>query len=325
MKAFRVAQPKTLDGAVSVAGESSRMLAGGTDLLALMKERVAEPDLLINLKTIPGLGSIEAADEELAIGALVTLAELAASEVVAEGWPALVSSALRSATPQIRNVATIGGNLCQNPRCWYYRDETYTCIKKGGDTCPAIEGENEFHAIFDNGVCASTNPSNLAPVLIAHDAEIEIRRADETERVPAEKFWLRPEPDCMIETVLEPEDIVTRIILKTASRSRTSAYVEAREKQSYDWAVCGATVNLTLDGGKAKDARIVLSAVAPTPMRRPDLEAMIRGRKLDGRTIDAVCDKAIEGATPLRDNAYKTILVKTVLRRAFHQAMEAGK
>lgn len=323
MKAFRMAQPKTLDGAISVAGAGSRMLAGGTDLLALMKERVAEPDTVVNLKTIPGLRAIESTDDGIAIGALVTLNEIASSAELAAGWPALKTTALSAATPQIRNVATIGGNLCQNPRCWYYRDETYTCLKKGGKICPAQEGENEFHAIFENDRCASVHPSNLAPVLIAYGAKLEVRAGDKTRLVDAEDFFVKPDDDFTRETVLESEDILTRILLPAATRSTTSAYVETREKQSFDWSVCGATVNLELDGDTAKGARIVLSAIAPRPMRRTDLEQMVVGKKLDERTIDAVCAKAVEDATPLRDNAYKTILLKAVLRRAFRHAMEA--
>ena len=325
MKAFRMAQPKTLEGAQSVAGDDARMLAGGTDLLALMKERVAEPGTVINLKSIPGLDRIEVRDDGVRIGALVTLSELASSEDLAAGWPALRATALSAATPQIRNVATVGGNLAQNPRCWYYRDENYDCLKKGGKTCPAQNGENEFHAIFENATCASVHPSNVAPVLIGYGAKLVIRKGAATETIEAEDFFSTPGGDFTRDTVLGAGDVLTHIVLPAASRSATSAYVETREKQSFDWSVCGATVNLTMKDDVATDARVVVSAVAPRPLRRRDLEELVKGKKVSDKLIDTVCEKAVTGATPLRDNGYKTILLKAVLRRAFRQAMEAAK
>lgn len=324
MKAFRMAQPKTLAGAQSVAGDGARMLAGGTDLLALMKERVAEPETVINLKSLPGLDQIEVRDDGVRIGALVTLAELASSDDVAAGWPALRTTALSAATPQIRNVATVGGNLAQNPRCWYYRDENYDCLKKGGKSCPAQSGENEFHAIFENSSCASVHPSNVAPVLIGYGAKLVIHSGKESKTIEAEDFFSTPGGDFTRDTVLGPGDVLTHVILPAASRSKASAYVETREKQSFDWSVCGATVNLTMNGDVASDARVVVSAVAPRPLRRRDLEELVKGKKINEKLLDTVCEKAVAGATPLRDNSYKTILLKAVLRRAFRRAMEAA-
>ena len=166
MKPFKMALPRNIDEAVSVGEKSfkkTKMLAGGTDLLGELKERTQTPDLVVNLKSIPGLDQIVATDRGLEIGALVTLTRLAADDAIQKGWPALAAAIERTSTPQLRNVGTIGGNICQRPRCWYYRDETYKCLKKGGSRCYAQEGENEYHAIFDNGMCCVPHPSNSAP------------------------------------------------------------------------------------------------------------------------------------------------------------------
>ena len=325
MKAFKMARPKTLAQAVAVAAgdaATTGLLAGGTDLLGLLKDRVSEPDVVVNLKSIPGLTTIERSDRGLEIGALATLTDVAEHAEISSGWPALRTTVEKTATPQIRNVATVGGNLCQRPRCWYFRHEDYPCLKKGGELCYAREGENEYHAIFDNATCNIIHPSNLAPVLIAYDATVDIAGPDGVETVAVEEMFVSPEEDIARETILEPGQVVTRVTLPTGSARRHAAYFEAREKQSYDWALCGATVSLSLRDGVVEDARIVLSAVAPTPVRRTDLEDMVRGKKPREATIDAVCEAAVQGATPLRDNGYKVILLKGVLRRAFRQAIE---
>jgi len=325
MKAFKIAQPKTVEGAIGVAGDDfskSKMLAGGTDLVGELKERTQTPDLVVNLKSIPGLNSVKSTSRGLEIGALVTLTDLAENKEVARGWPALTQTTLKTATPQVRNTATVGGNLCQRPRCWYYRDATYPCLKKGGELCYAREGENEFHAIFDNSTCNIIHPSNLAPALMVYGALMDITGPDGTETLPVEEFWVSPEEDISVENILEPNHVVTRIILPKGSESSTSAYLEVREKQSYDWSICGSTVNLILDGGKVRSSRIVLSAVAPTPVRRTDLEEMINGKSINEKLIKAVCDEAVKDATPQRDNQYKTILVKATLSRAIRRAMK---
>ena len=326
MKAFKMAQPKTLKGALSVCkGEFKdvKILAGGTDLVGELKERTQTPGLVVNLKAIPGLSEVKKTERGLEIGALVTLASLEKSAAVAAGWPALIATTMKTATPQVRNVGTVGGNLCQRPRCWYYRDETYKCLKKGGELCYAREGENEYHAIFDNATCNIIHPSNLAPVLIAYGAQLEVQGPDGTEVIPCEDFFVSPEEDIQVENALYSNQILTKIILPPGSENTKSAYFEAREKQSYDWAVCASTASFKLADGKVADCRIVLSAVAPTPLRRTDLEDMLKGKKVSDDLVDKVCEEAVKEATPLRDNAYKTILLKATLRRAIHQALEA--
>ena len=326
MKAFKMAQPKTVEQAVLVSTDDfkkSKILAGGTDLLGEIKEGTQVPDLVVNLKTIPQLGGIRSTDRGLEIGALTKLAELAESAEVKKGWPALHTTTLKTATPQIRNVGTVGGNICQRPRCWYYRNETFHCLKKGGELCYARDGENEFHAIFENATCNIIHPSNLAPVLIAYGAQFEIAGPEGTEIVPAEEFFVTPEEDIAVENVLAANQVLVNVILPKGSERPLSAYFESREKQSYDWAVCAATASFVKDGDRIGEARIVLSAVAPVPMRRDDLEAMLVGQKISDELLDKVCERAVQEATPLRDNRYKLILLKGVLRRAIRQALGA--
>lgn len=326
MKPFRMALPTTVDAAVQACTGSfadQRLLAGGTDLLGSLKERIETPAALINLKSIPGLDRIDTGPEGLAIGALATLASVAEHPEARSRYPALVDTIGKAATPQLRNVGTLGGNLCQRPRCHYFRDESYRCKKKGGTLCYAQQGENEHHAIFENGLCAIVHPSNCAPVLMAHDATVEIAAPHGTlVRMPIEAFFTRPEQGLGRENVLGPDRVLTRVLLPAASATRHCAYLEAREKQSFDWALCGVTVWLERAGDRVRTARIVLSAVAPRPLRRPDLEARLAGRALDEPLIEDVCNAAVAPATPLAQNAYKRDMLRALLARALRQAWE---
>ncbi len=325
MKPFPMALPKSVEEAVAVSGKSFRhtqMLAGGTDLLAELKERVETPELVVNLKRIVELRKIRRTERGLEIGALVTLTAIAEHQEIAQGWPALVEAIQNTATPQLRNVGTIGGNLCQRPRCWYYRDESYLCRKKRGERCYALSGENEYHSIFNNDVCCATHPSNSAPVLMAYDALLEIAGPDRKRLLPIEEFFVSPDQDVTRENILQPNEVLTTIILPPGTESRTSAYVECREKQSFDWSLCGATINLRLEGNRIRRARIVLSAVAPTPLRRRDLEELVLGRRLDEELVHKVGRAAVAKATPLEHNRYKVSLLRTTVRRALQQAMK---
>lgn len=324
MKPFRMALPRTLEGAVEACGQSfdkARLLAGGTDLLAEMKERIRTPETVVNLKTVPGLKEIRATDEGWEIGSLATLTQVLETTRITEQYPALGQTLNKTATIQLRNVGTVGGNLCQRPRCHYYRHEDYPCARKGGPTCFAQLGGNEFHAIYDNRICAIVHPSNLAPVLIAYDAQLEVAGPHGSLiRMPVEEFFVGPSENPNVENVLKPNQVVTRVLLPRGTENRNSAYVEARERSTYDWALCGATASVRKDGDKIGAARVVLSAVAPTPQRRKDLEQLLVGQKPDAATLQKVRKAAISNATPLSDNAYKTRMVQTVLERAILQA-----
>ena len=325
MKSFKMALPKTLDGAVKSLGQDfqkRQIMAGGTDLLAGIKEHIQEPDLVVNLKTIPGLDQIVVGEKDIQIGALVKLDELAQSKELRD-WPALAQSVAETATPQIRNVGTVGGNLCQRPRCWYYRDENYDCSKKGGSTCYAYDGENQYHAIFETGVCQIVHPSNLAGPLIAYGARVEIQGPSGSREVMLEKFFISPEKDISRENILKPNEVLSKVIIPKASANKKSAYYETREKKSFDWALCGASLSLEMDGKSIKDAKVVLNAVAPRPIRRVDLEAMLRGQKISSALFKKVAEASAKTATPLEKNGYKVDLLKTVIERGLKAAAEA--
>ena len=291
MRRFQVAFPKTVAGAVEMSGEDfdeTKLLAGGTDLLAEIKDQTQFPDMLVNLKSIPGLKEIKVTDRGIEIGALVTLHELGNHAEIKRGWPALAQAISHAASPQIRNVGTIGGNLCQRVRCWYYRHDEYPCLKKGGQICYAQQGENEYHSVFGNRVCAAPHPSSTAPVLIAYDAKIEIHGPSGTRTIDLEEFFKTPEVDVTKENILEANEVVTKITHDRANTSPNSAYCEAREREAFDWSLCGATVNLQMKGDKVQRARVVLSAIAPTPVRRKDLEKILVENGVNAGALDKI-------------------------------------
>lgn len=329
MNEFQLLQAESLGEAAettSLGPAKAMLLAGGTDLLAEIKEYLQMPETLVNLKSVRAQKLVDVAqdDQGLSLGALVKLSALAKHPELGV-FPALKDTIMNTATPQIRNLATVGGNLCQRPRCWYYRHENYICGKKGGDTCYAQEGENEFHAIFNNAGCNIVHPSNLAPVLIALDAQFEIIGLKGTRQVAANDFFQGPEVDITKENILSPGEILSRVIIPKAMASWKNSYTETREKQSFDWSICGVSVALkrSADGKKVDDIRLVLSAVAPTPLLREDLAAMMRGKALSDSLIEKVAEAALEGATPMAQNAYKLQLVKTLVTRSLQAIWEA--
>lgn len=324
MRQFKVALPNSIEQASALQKSVDvPFIAGGTDLLARIKEYIDTPDLVVDLKRIEGLGEITSTGQGIRIGALVTMDDVATNRLVAEGFPALVETIGNAATPQIRNMATIGGNICQKPRCWYLRHEGYSCAKNGGSGCWAREGENEFHAIFGNQVCAVTHPSNMAPVLVAYGASIEIQSSEsqssdgtlEKRQVEAEQFFLTPEQDPTREVALKPGEIVTAVLLPAKNRTDQWSYAEAREKQSFDWAQASVTV-LYQRGGRSGDHRVILGAVSPAPLRRADLEEIIGSRALDADCIQALQEKIGEGAHPLSQNGYKVPMLRGLMAKA---------
>jgi xanthine dehydrogenase YagS FAD-binding subunit len=327
VRPFSLARPRTLAEAVAAGAGSFldvRPLAGGTDLLGTLKDGVQTPERLVDLKTLPGLAEIRVEQGDLSIGALATHAALAEHPEAIRRHPALVEAILRAATPQVRNVATIGGGLCQRPRCWYFRHPDYPCRKKGGATCYAQEGENEFHTIFDNGTCCAVHPSNVAPVLLAHDAVVTIHGPDGERDLPLDAFFVDPDDNVMVENVLAPGEVLVRVRVPGSGATRAEAYVEARERQSFDWALAAATAVLRMDGADVREARVVISAVAPRPLRRPEAERLLVGRP-GAEAIAAAAERAVEGATPLAQNGYKVPLLRALVRRAVETALARGR
>lgn len=328
MRPFKIAFPSSVQEASDAAGDNfsdTRLLAGGSDLLTSIKERIETPDLLVDLKRIEGLRDIDHDDKGVSIGGLCTLGDIVGNPRAVERFPALADAISKAATPQIRNVATISGNICQRPRCWYFRSEDYLCLKKGGFKCYARWGENEFHTIFDNDFCCAPNQSNVAPVLKAYDASLEIASKGKTREVAIEEFFIGPTDDISRENILEPGEIVTRIRIPEPPADTGCVYIEARERQSFDWALASATVRLTFSGETVSDARVVLGAVAPVPLRRDSSEKHLMGKPITPESIAAASAAAVEGATLLEHNAYKGGLVEGLVARAIEAAAKRGK
>jgi xanthine dehydrogenase YagS FAD-binding subunit len=289
--------------------------AGGIDLLDHMKEHLVEPPRVVDLKSIPGLDRITVdPDGGLRIGPMATLSRVAAHEGVRKTHAALARACGEAASPQIRNVATVGGNVLQRPRCWYYRLESYKCLKKGGEVCFAVGGENRYHAIFGGGPSYAVHPSNAAVALLAFGATFVLEGGKGARTVPAAEFFTPPSKDPERENQLLPEEILTEIRVPAAGGAR-SAYADVRERAAFDWPLVSVAAALKIDGGVVREARVVLGAVAPTPWRSTKAEQALLGKALDDAAATAAARAAIFGAAPLSDNGYKVGLVQTVVRR----------
>jgi xanthine dehydrogenase YagS FAD-binding subunit len=293
-------------------------LAGGMDLLALMKDYVAQPDRLVNVKNLDR--RIQRTPEGgLRIGAAVTLAELAAHAEAVKMYPAIAQAAEEVGTPQIRNAGTVGGNLNQRPRCWYFRNEEFNCLKKGGARCFAVDGENEYHAIFGDGPCHIIHPSSLAPPAIAYDARFRIVGPAGEREVSASDYFVMPDKNIFGETVLAPNELLTHVTLPPPRGARSATY-EVRFKQSHDWPLASASVVLIVSGQTIKAARVVMGAVAPVPWRSAPAEAALAGKPLTEESAMAAADAAITGAKPMSGNAYKVRIARTAVKRAIMKA-----
>ena len=309
----------TVAEVVAQLGPRVAVKAGGVDLMDLMKENLVAPTRLVNLRSVPGLDRVSDSREHgLRVGPLVTLARLAAEPIVRERYRALADAAGHAATPQIRNMATAGGNLLQRPRCWYFRSEQFNCKRKGGARCFAIDGENAYHAVFDNGTCAIVHPSALAVALVALGARLELTGPSGAREVPLESFFVTPEQDVTRENTLGANDVVTDIRVPAPVAGASSAYTKQGEKESFDWPIAEVAVVLERSGGVSdtcKRASIVLGAAAPTPWRARAAEALLVGRVVDEPSARAAAKAALQGATPLAGNAYKLPVFEAILRR----------
>jgi xanthine dehydrogenase YagS FAD-binding subunit len=311
---FAFARPKSLEEALKLlASEGAVVHAGGTDLLGCLRDRVFEAGTLVSLKQLRELHGIQKTTEGgLHIGALTTITEVAENPLVKERFPGLAQAASEVASPQLRNQGTIGGNLCQKPRCWYYRGE-FHCLRKGGDMCYAVEGENQFHCIFGGNSCYIVHPSDTAPALVALEATVHIAGPKGRRKVTAGDFHVSPSKDPRRDTVLQQGEIVTGISLPRSATGLRSSYRKVRARQSWDFALAGVALALAFDGDKVARARVVLSGAAPVPWRSRAVEEMITGRKLDAETVKLAAESAIKNAEPMEQNAYKLPLFRGVI------------
>jgi xanthine dehydrogenase YagS FAD-binding subunit len=321
LQGFAYVRARSLNDALKLAAEpGSRVHAGGTDLLGCLRDRVFEAQKVVSLSLLGELRGISSSsDGGLRIGALTTIAEIAAHDGIAQKYAALAQAASAVASPQLRNQGTIGGNLCQKPRCWYYRGD-YACTRKGGDTCYAIDGENQYHAILGGSACWMVHPSDTAPALMALDARLRLVGPKGSRTLPLEKFFVLPEDDATKETVLEPGEIVAEGVLPAASTDQRSSYRKVRARAVWDFATVGLALAVTTKPDKkVLGARVVFSGVAPVPWRSPETEKAITGRKLDTKTIAAAATAAVVGARPLAQNAYKVDMLEGVIKEALEK------
>jgi len=328
MKAFEWVNPATINEAVQLlsgAGpsrdidEAPRPIAGGQDILTTMKDYTTRPSRLVNLKNIRGMDRITPDGKGgLTIGALVTLSQLEENPTIIKSFPALAEAAHSIATPQIRNLGTVGGNLCQRPRCWYFRVEEIICLKKGGSTCYAATGENKYNAIIGGGPSYIVHPSDLAPVLVALGAQISVTGSGGKQVIPLDKFFTLPsDGNLRRENVLKNDDIITAINVPASPLAARSTYLKFKERESLDFAMASvATAVQLLPNKTVKDVRIVLGGVAPIPWRVPEAEKYLIGKTLSQEVLTEAAKLALKDAKPLEKNAYKVPLTQTLVRRA---------
>lgn len=311
---------KPRDGAMRERLDSKRALGGGSDLLGEMKDRIIHPDAVVNLKRIPELNGIRYEKSVLKIGATTTIAEVAASEIVQRDYIALAQAAEHVGSPQIRNVGTVGGNLAQRPRCWYYRNEETYCLKKGGNQCFAVEGRNKYHAILGrDGPCHIVSQTNLGLALHVLGGRITIASPGGERMVSPEEFFRLPTADDpWRETTMEPGEFVSSISL--APNGRRSAYVQFSEKEEFDWALVSAAASVQIDGFTITEARLALGAVAPVPWRLRAVEEFLRGKPLNDQTLADAAELALADARPMTENRYKIPIAKTMIKRAIRAA-----
>ena len=333
MKAFAYVNPANEKDAIAALknGGIARPLAGGQDLLARLKDHLDEPDRLVNVKgaldgqitSTPGGG--------LRIGAAVKIIDVADHAAVKRLYPAVATAAYHVGSPQIRHQGTVGGNLNQRPRCWYFRQEEFLCFKKGGNRCFAVDGENQYHSIFGNeGPSKIVHPSSLAVPLVAYGATFRIVGPAGDREVPAAEYFTLPTMATVRkENILADDELLTHVIVPppgAGSSTVKSGHYEVRFKESRDWPMAFATVVLTMNGNTVASARVVLGAVAPIPWRSPDAEQALVGQPLTEATASAAADAAVKSAKPLTENGYKIQITRTAVRRAILQAagLQAG-
>jgi xanthine dehydrogenase YagS FAD-binding subunit len=317
-KATTVAQVVTLLGR---HGEKAAILAGGSDLLSLMKDRVEGPKLqspqhLLDIKEIKELKDIRAQKNGLKIGAAVTLSDMAVTSPVLSQYPLLASAAGQVGSPQIRNVGTLGGNLCQRPRCWYFRGRLFKdCLRKGGKDCYAQGGENQYHAIFSSDTCAMVCPSDLAMALTALKARLEIATPKGNRLIPAEEFYVKPDKNILRETILGSSEMVVAVHLPAPAPNSRGTFLKLKEREAFDFALVSAAVIVTLENRRIAEARVVLGGVAPYPFQASGAEKVLKGKTIEEAFIPAA-KAAVERAQILSKNSYKVRAARGLIEKA---------
>jgi xanthine dehydrogenase YagS FAD-binding subunit len=317
MKAFQYATATSPASARELLGQDGRYLAGGIDLLGEMKEYIAEPKILVNIKSLPGTDKIQPGEALWTIGTNVTVAELEQHPELKRVFPGLQQAAAEVGSQQIRNVATVGGNLAQHSRCWYYRHRDIQCLKKGGDTCYARHGENKYHSLFTGNTCISPVVSNLAVALGALDATVIVQRGDQAVKLSIPEFYAKAWDNPTAHHSLEPGDLILRV--EVPVRQKASAYKQVSEKSEFDWALVSCAAAGKVDGGKLSQVRIFLGAVANVPYQVQAANESLEGKPLDEAAAGKAAEMILENAHAQSENGYKISIARTLIRRTLMQ------
>jgi xanthine dehydrogenase YagS FAD-binding subunit len=322
---FSYIRAGSLDEAIRYLSlEGARAHAGGTDLLGCLRDRVLDVTTVVSIAGLQELSGIGTTPEGgLRIGSLTTIAEVARNPVIRSKYRALSMAASEVASPQLRNQGTIGGNLCQKPRCWYYRGEFF-CLRKGGDQCYAVEGENTYHCIFGGENCFIVHPSDTAPALVALRASVTIAGPNGRRSVAVEDFHVPPSLDYTRETVLEPSEIVTEIVLPPPAKGLRSSYRKVRARRAWDFALAGTALAIVFNENQAADSRVVLSGAAPVPWRSIEAEKAVNGGRLDRDRAAKAAEETVKNAEPMEQNEYKIPLFRGLIKEQLRAIAKSG-
>jgi len=317
MKLFQYVTATSPAGACELVAGNGRFLGGGIDLLGQMKEYLADPKILVNVKALPGLDKLEPGEKSWTIGTNVTVAQLEDHDELKKTFPGLQHAAAEVGSRQIRNVATVGGNLAQHSRCWYYRHRDVLCLKKGGDTCYARHGDNKYHSLFTGNTCISPVVSNLAVTLGALEATVIVQRGEKTLRLSIPEFYAKAWDNPTAHHSLDAGDLILKV--EVPVQQRRSAYLQVSEKSMFDWALVSCAAAAKVKGGKLSQVRVVLGAVGNVPYQDEAANKFLEGKELDEANANKAADLLLEKAHAHSENGYKIPLAKTLIRRALLQ------
>jgi xanthine dehydrogenase YagS FAD-binding subunit len=317
MKPFQYATALSATSARDLAGEEGAYLAGGNDLLALMKEYILAPKVLVNIKALPGSNRIASGATLWSLGANVTVAELEDHDELTRAFPGLQQAAAEVSSRQVRNVATLGGNLAQHSRCWYFRQRDVLCLKKGGDTCYARHGENKYHSLYTGNTCISPVVSNLSIALTALDATVIVQRGSKELPMTMAELYAKAWDNPTAHNSLETGDLILRVEIPV--QGRRSAYQQVSEKSAFDWALVSCAAAGKVEGGKISQARVVLGAVSPVPFQVKAANDYLEGKDLNETSAERAADLILEKAHVQAHNGYKVPIVRSLVRRTLMQ------
>jgi xanthine dehydrogenase YagS FAD-binding subunit len=319
LKQFEYIRPNSVEEAVAALGrDNAKIMGGGTDLLGGMKDALQDHEftVLVDIKSIPNMAYIRESESLIEIGAATRIQDVADDPVIRESLPVLSEAAGSVASPQIRNVGTLGGNIGQRPRCWYYRHQLFDCYKKGGDFCFAVTGDNKYHAILGGELCYIVHPSDTAAALLALNASATLVGADGEKTVPFDDFFVSPSDDVLRENIVGPQELLTQVQIPAAEPNTKSVYLKYKERGVWDFAVVSVAAVGTINDGVWDSGRIVLGGVAPVPWRAQEADEYLVGKTVNESAARDAADLALQEARPMSNNVYKVEMAKRMIQRA---------